>query len=384
MRHTGRNSREGQVTTSHDVAREAGVSQATVSRAFGDSPKVSAATRERVRTVAQSLGYRPNVVAQNLVRGSSRTIALGSIGDGGALPLSRLRLSSFYYFLDVLATIERAIVGHGYDILMLSRHATSPDDFVHDLRTRQLAGVIVIPFEGAADAELRALADADIPAVLVDGQAQGRRISSVLVDNARGMRQATSYLLHLGHRRIAFFGGHSGTLAGLERQRGWEEALGEAGVPLDPGLIYRTDFTMEEAYRAALALLAERQDVTAIVASSDMMAIGILRALREYRLRVPDDISLVGFDDIDLCLFTDPPLTTVRQDGPSLGEAVVRQLLALIRREGLPLAPLVLPTQLVVRASACPPGRSSAGQGARRHDDVPAAALADTAGGEAL
>ena len=378
------------MATSHDVARKAGVSQATVSRAFGDSPKVSAATRERVRAVAQTLGYRPNVVARNLVRGSSRTIALGSLGDGGALPLSRLRLSSFYYFLDVLATIEREIVAGGYDILMLSHHAASPDDFVHELRTRQVAGAIVIPFEGTADAELQALAASEIPAVLIDGHAEGRRISSVLFDHARGMRQATSYLLHLGHRRIAFFGGHSGTLAGSERQRGWEEALREADVPVESDLICRTDFSMDEAYQAALALLAERRDVTAIVASSDMMAIGILRALTEYRLRVPDDISLIGFDDIDLCLFTDPPLTTVRQDGPSLGESVVRQLLALIREEGLPLAPLVLPTKLVIRSSASPPSRSSSRQPGLWRDAVPAAdpaargAPAPMEGGEAL
>ena len=189
----------------------------------------------------------------------------------------------------------------------------------------------------------------------IDVHTVGECVASVHFDSYRGMRQATNYLLQLGHRRIAFFQFREETLAGVERYRGWRDALQAANINADDQVIWQADYNMTAAYNAALTLLAERRDFTALVASSDALAFGALRALSEYRLRVPEDVSLVGFDDIDFSAFANPPLTTMRQDGSALGQGAMRLLLALMRGESLPVNPLVLPSQLIIRASTAPP-----------------------------
>ena len=346
------------MATSHDVARAVGVSQATVSRALSGSSEVSEETRARVRAAAAELGYRPNLVARSLVRGESRTIAVGEFGesDAGALRLSRFRSSSFHYFLDVLAGIEEEAAEHGYDIFTLPRRVRSAEDFVQELTIRQVAGTIALPtVVHDLGAWQEALAAVAVPTVFIESPAGGPRFPSVQFDNFRGMQQATRYLLRLGHHRIACFGGSGVAPSNVDRCRGWRAAHEEAGIAVDESLVRQTDFSIGDAYHHAVALLAERRDFTAIVAVSDMMAIGILRALNEFNLRVPHDMSLTGFDDIDLCQYTNPPLTTVRQDGYLFGRAVVQRLLALIRGEPREEDPIVLPAQLIIRGSSGPP-----------------------------
>ena len=161
------------------------------------------------------------------------------------------------------------------------------------------------------------------------------------------------HLLSLGHRRIALLTGQTTDLSGLERLLGCQQALAQAGIAPDSGLVRQSGWNMDEAYEAARDLLAERRDFTAIVAGSDFMAMGILRALTEEGLRVPDDVSLVGFDDSEFCQYTAPPLTSVRQDRVAMGRRAVQQLIAMI--EGTEEAsPLILPTQLIVRKSTGP------------------------------
>jgi DNA-binding LacI/PurR family transcriptional regulator len=172
-------------------------------------------------------------------------------------------------------------------------------------------------------------------------------------DNRDGSRQAIEHLLSLGHRRIALITGPTIALAGLERLLGCQQALIQAGLTPDPGLVCQSGWNIDEAYEAACALLAVRRDFTAIAAGSDFMAMGILRALTEHGLRVPEDVSLVGFDDIDACQHTTPPLTTIRQDRVAMGRGAVQRLIAMI--EGTQeAAPLIIPTQLVVRKSTGP------------------------------
>jgi LacI family transcriptional regulator len=160
-------------------------------------------------------------------------------------------------------------------------------------------------------------------------------------------------LLSLGHRRIAFLTGPTVDLAGMERLLGCQQALAHAGVAPDPGLVRQSGWNIDEAYEAARTLLAERRDFTAIVAGSDFMAIGILRALIEEGLRVPDDVSLIGFDDIEFGQYTIPPLTTVRQDRVAMGRGAVQQLIAMIEDKEK-TSPLIIPTQLIVRKSTGP------------------------------
>jgi DNA-binding LacI/PurR family transcriptional regulator len=340
------------MATSKDVARLAGVSQGTVSRVFNGSSLISPATSARVRSVATDLGYEPDLVAQSLVRQRSRTVALGLFPDEADGSLAFDVPSPFY--LDILRHIERAAAQTGYDLLLPSRAYRGPRDYVRSLRMRHVAGAVLLALS-VADPRIQELIREDIPTVFVDVAAEGPRATHVRSDNLLGAQQVMEHLLALGHRRVAILSGHAASLAGTERLLGYQQALGRAGAPIVPGLVRQSTFTMENAYDDTLALLDERRDFTALIASSDLMAIGALRALHERNVRVPEDVSVAGFDDIDLCLYVDPPLTTVRQDRAAIAVGAFRRLIAMIEDQGTPdLTPLIIPTQLVVRASTGP------------------------------
>ena len=339
------------MATSEEVARLAGVSRATVSRALNGSARVSDEARERVHAAIAALGYEPDVVAQSLVRQRSRVIAVNLFATDNELPLSHFGQTAQYFYLGVVENIESEAVSLGYDLLLPSQpYGKSPNNYIGSLQTRRVAGCIMLH---ASDERIRALTHSAIPTVFIDRVAQGSHATYVKSDNIDGARQATMHLLSLGHRRIALLTGKTIDLAGLERLLGCQQALGQAGIAPDSGLVRQSGWNMDEAYEATRALLAERRDFTAIVAGSDFMAMGILRALTEEGLRVPDDVSLVGFDDIEFCQYTAPPLTTVRQDRVAMGRGAVQRLIAMI--EGTEEAsPLILPTQLIVRRSTGP------------------------------
>jgi LacI family transcriptional regulator len=339
------------MATSEEVAKLAGVSRATVSRAINGSARVSDEARERVHAAIAALEYEPDVIAQSLVRQHSRVIAVSLFPQDDDLPLVHFGQTALYFYLGVVENIEREAISLGYDLLLPSRtHGKSPENYVRSLQTRRVAGSIMLH---ASDARIRALIRSSIPTVFIDRMAQGSHATYVKSDNIDGARQATEHLLALGHRRIAFLTGSTIDLAGLERLLGCQQALAQACIAPDPGLVRQSGWNIDEAYEAARVLLAERRDFTAIVAGSDLMAIGILRALTEQGLRVPDDVSLVGFDDIAFCQYTVPPLTTVRQDRVAMGRGAVQRLVAMT--EGTEeTSPLILPTQLVVRKSTGP------------------------------
>lgn len=339
------------MATSEQVAQLAGVSRATVSRALNGSARVSDEARERVQAAIAELGYEPDVIAQSLVRQHSRVIALSLFPEDNTLPLSHIGKTSQFFYLGVLQNIEREVVALGYDLLLPSySHGKSPENYIRSLQTRRVAGAIVLH---ATDARIQALIHAAIPTVFIDRMGQGSHATYVKSDNMDGARQATEHLLSLGHRRIAFLTGQTVDLAGMERLLGCQQALAHAGVALDLGLVRQSGWNIDEAYEAAGVLLAERRDFTAIVAGSDLMAMGILRALAEHGLRVPDDISLVGFDDVELCQYTIPPLTTVRQDSVVMVRTAVQQLIAMLEGTG-EASPMNIPTQLIVRKSTGP------------------------------
>jgi LacI family transcriptional regulator len=339
------------MATSEEVAKLAGVSRATVSRALNGSARVSAEAKERVHAAITALGYEPDVVAQSLVRQRSRVIAVSLFPESNELPLSHLGQTAHYFYLGVLENIEREAVSLGYDLLLPSyTYGKSPNNYIRSLQTRRVAGCIMLH---ASDSRIRALTHSDIPTVFIDRMVQGSHASYIKSDNIDGARQAVEHLVSLGHRRIAFLTGSTTDLSGLERLLGCQQALAQASIAPDAGLIRQTGWNIDEAYEAAKVLLAERRDFTAIVAGSDLMAMGILRALVEDGLRVPDDVSLVGFDDIDLSQYTIPPLTTVRQDRVAMGSGAVQRLIALMEGTG-ETSPLILPTQLIVRKSTGP------------------------------
>jgi LacI family transcriptional regulator len=344
------------VATSAEVARLAGVSRATVSRTLSGNARVSAETRRRVEAAAATLGYVPDVAAQSLSGGPSRTIAVGFFADD-TWALSQLTKPKHYFYLNVLRSIEAGAAAAGYDLLLPARppDPETSGSYVRGLRARRVAGTIMVACP-PGDRRIQALLEAGLPSVFVDAVAAGPCATWVASENREGAQAVTRHLIELGHRRIARITGTETDPSGGERLRGIRAALAAAAIPEDPGLHRRSDWSTEGAYHAANELLAARPDLTAVVAESDMMAIGVLRALHEHGLRVPQDVSVTGFDDIDLAAYALPSLTTVRQDTEAMGGGAVKALLECLDGGHAP-APVRLPTELVVRRSTAPPAR---------------------------
>ncbi len=205
------------------------------------------------------------------------------------------------------------------------------------------------------DPRIPALLRAEIPTVFIDSTIQGSAASYVKSDHIDSARQLTEHLLALGHRRIAFLAGSITSLCGTERLLGCQQALAQAGIALDADLLRHSGWSMEDGYKTANQLLEERHDFTAMVAASDVMAVGALRAFNKHGLRVPGDVSLASFDGIDFSEYTIPPLTTMWQDREAIGRSAVRLLMAIMEETGQkPPSPLIVPTQLVVRQSTQP------------------------------
>src|SRR4051794_18659076 len=288
-----------------DVARAAGVSHQTVSRVLNDPGSVRPATRERVLESVRELGYRPNPVARALVTGRSRTLGVVSFD------------TTLYGPASTLFAIERAAHAAEYFVSIVS--VTEPNresvlTAVESLRAPGVNGVLIITaLEDAADAVLH-IPD-DLPVVAVEAGPE-KATPVVAIDQFGAAAAATRHLLQLGHRTVWHVAGPSAFLEAGQRVSGWQAALQEAGVPPPPML--SGDWSARSGYDAGRRL-ATVSDVTAVFVANDQMALGLLRALHEAGRRVPDDVSVVGFDDLPEAQFFMPPLTTVRQNFLEVG-----------------------------------------------------------------
>jgi LacI family transcriptional regulator, galactose operon repressor len=338
------------MATGEQIARLAGVSRATVSRTLNGSDQVSEKTKKRIFNVIAALKedtFRP-------ASSPSRIIALALLDEQG-LNFSRLVHSSYYFYLSILKNIDELIADANYDLFLPSgRHGRDePIDvaranYRRTLHTNRVMGVIAVSMS-SNDPRIQALYQAALPTIFVDSMFQAEHATWVRSDYLDGAYKAVEYLLSLGHRHIAFFHGDS-LVTDVERILGWHQALASVGLTPDPQLTRICRWDAEDAYNATMKLLQERRDFTAIVAGSDIMALGILQALHQHHLRVPDDISLIGFDDIDLCERADPPLTTIHQDTRLISQGAVSGLLQMLETKETP-PPVVVPTKLVIRGS---------------------------------
>ena len=347
------------MVTSEQVAREAGVSRATVSRVLNGSARVSKETKRRIYSAIAALGYDANAFIRSSSQERSQLIALALSSENG-LNFSRITDTNYYFYLEIMRYMEQEAVKENYDFFLPSFSYNTSDiesdletSYILTLQAKQVAGVITLALP-STDPRIQGLCRSSIPTVFFDSIYQGNRATYVKSDYVDGASQATTHLLQLGHRRIAFFPGDPVTITGIERLLGHQQTMAQAGLIIDTGLVRQSGWDSKDAYREAMILLGERRDFTAIVAGSDMMAFGIMRALRKHNLRVPEDISLIGFDDIDQSEDADPPLTTVRQNKQALSQSSIALLMQLISGEEMPV-PLIIPTQLIVRASTAPP-----------------------------
>lgn len=326
--------------TMADVARRAGVSHQTVSRVLNAPQTVSLVTRQRVTEAVTELGYRRNSVARALASGHTRVI--GVVVDelafhGPARTVVAVaeaaRQAGYVISLDPQETMSTANVSAA-----LGRHVD-----------RAVEAVVVVSAHGWARID-SSVVDIDIPVVSIDG-ALGGATTSVGVDQRAGAMIATRHLVALGHRRIAHVAGPSDWPQAVERRAAFLEALAAHG--LTPGPVLEGDWTARSGHEAMHRAIGQDPSLTAVVVANDQMAVGAYRAIAQSGLRVPDDVSVVGFDDIPEAGFLEPPLTTVRQDFSALGTEAVRLVLAALSAQPCPSR--VIPPHLVVRASTAPP-----------------------------
>jgi LacI family transcriptional regulator len=302
-------------STIRDVARAAGVGQATVSRVLNNSGYVKPETRERVLQAAKELGFVPNQVARSLVRKSTATIGL-VIPD-----------ITNPFFPAVTRGVEDAASESGYTVFLCNTDndpAMEAQD-VQKLRERMVDGLIFVGATNRHNLVETLIADG-VPVVVTDRQLLDLDVDSALVDNTAGARSACRHLVELGHTRIAHVAGHNLTRTGQDRLAGYRLALEEASIPFDDALVAWGDFTLDSGYRAAQVLLGRSPRPTAVFAANDLMALGVLRAALAAGLSVPEDLSVVGFDDIQLAELVQPALTTVRQPAYEMGRIAMCML----------------------------------------------------------
>lgn len=332
--------------TSHEVARQAGVSQSTVSRALAGDPRLSEATRLRVLEAARSLGYKPNAIARSLI--TKRTNIVGLVASNMANPFYPLVLEAFTQHLHNL----------GWRVLLFTAGSREDvDDLLPTVLAYQVDGLIILTatLSSLMAEEVRRRG---IPVVLFNRYVSDSGVSAVSCDNLNGGRMVADLLLDAGHTRLAYVAGRENASTNRDRRRGFLERLAERGVEhcqQESG-----DFTYEGGFSAALRLLDSPHPPEAIFCANDISALGALDAARKLEVRVPEELSVVGFDDIPMAAWSAYNLTTVGQPREQMIEATVRLLMERIENPHLPGVLEFIPGVLVKRQTVRPYGRQRA------------------------
>jgi LacI family transcriptional regulator len=330
--------------TIYDVAREAGVSTATVSRALNDSGQIAPTTRQAIEDAVERLGYRPNTIARSLVTKSTQTIAF-------LLPDIT---NPFYAAL--VSGIQQVALASDHTMLLCTTDG-DPDreeEYLSLLRAKQVDGALVDGLVLPPDRIARFVEDG-FPIVCLDRDVTSQSVPLVQVDNKHGARLATEHLLQLGHTRIAHVTGATELGISGERIAGYREALRRARVAFDPELVVAGRFTEDGGYEATRSLLEAGVELSAVFAANDLSAIGTVNALVEAGRDVPGDVSVIGFDDLRLAAYTAPPLTTIRQPAVEIGRQATEILFGLIDGRRVRKLRYLLEPTLVVRGSTAPP-----------------------------
>jgi LacI family transcriptional regulator len=328
--------------TIRQIAELAGVSRSTVSRVINDHPNVSPETRGQVLHIVAETGFHPDPVARSL---SSRRAGI----IGLVIPLAIQSLFEDPFFPRLMQGISQGCNSHDYILSLFLLHTLEEEAKLYPrISRRQLLDGVVVTATRHGDPLIPQLLANRIPFVL-QGRHEDARVSFVEVDNVTGAHNAVTHLIRLGRRRIALITGPSGSLAAEDRKRGYLDALQERRVPVDEALIFHGDFTETSGYQAMQRLLPQEPD--AVFVASDSMALGVLRTLREAEKRVPEEIALVGFDDLPHAATADPPLTTIRQPIQQTGVLAVEMLIDILESGADPPRRIILPTELVIRAS---------------------------------
>lgn len=324
-----------QAVTVLDVAREAGVSVSTVSRIINGTVKVSDDKRIAVEEAIRKLEFKPNLFARSLKKGTTMTI--GVLTQDVESP----------FFTRVMCGLEEGIVGTGYALIIVSGHwdAAEEAERIKLLMARRVDGLVILTGH-LSDAQIADFAQTQ-PIVVTGRQIDAPNVRSVFFSNHEGGYLATRHLISLGHRRIAFIAGPATHIDAVSRFEGYQAALAEAGIALDPALIVQGDFKENGGVFAMNRLIDSGAPFTAVFAANDQTALGARMVLSRRGIRVPDDVSLVGFDDLPTSAYLTPPLTTIRQPLFEVGQHSANLMMDML---GLPGKDVTLPPlELVVR-----------------------------------
>lgn len=326
-----------------EVAELAGVSITTVSHVINKTRNVSEELTERVHAAMEDLNYQPNLLARGLRKKESKTL-------GVILPDITNN-----FFADIARGIEDTSFQHGFSVIICNTDDDIAKEMTYSraLSEKQVDGIIFVAAGKSAD-QVRSLQEQQLPVVIVDRPIADITADTVLTDNAKGGWLATKHLIDLGHHRIACIMGPSILEPAAQRMYGYRKAMQEAGLPVEDNWIVRSNFRFEGGREAAIKLLSLPKPPTGLFASNDLMAIGVISAAKGLGLTIPDDLSIVGFDDILFSKIFNPALTTINQPKYEIGVMATDMLLDRIENPQLPTRREMFDTNLVVRASTAP------------------------------
>jgi LacI family transcriptional regulator len=326
----------------YDVAQAAGVSISTVSHVLNETRFVSEETKARVIDAIERLDYHPSSLARALVRQETQTIGL--IVPDNINP----------FFAELARGIENHGFGAGYNVLLCNsdRNPSKEIAYLDMLLSKRVDGVIYMTNDNSQE-RLHRLKERNIPVVVFDREYEG--LDTILIDNLQGGVDATNHLLQLGHEQIACIGGPNPRFRTIGRVRGYETTLADAGIPYRPELMTTGDWTYQSGWEAMRSLMQLSQPPTAVFACNDTMAIGALAFLHEANSSVPEEVSIIGFDNILLSAFTSPPLTTMATPIVELGQQLCQMLLERIQNQSLTTPQRkIVQSSLLVRKSTGP------------------------------
>lgn len=329
--------------TIKDVASQAGVSASTVSRVLANSPKISEETKRKVRQALTELDYHPNVMARALV-----TNTAGSIGVVITPGLNEFFANPF--FSEMMIGLSEVARQNGFDTVLSTSARSEEEVLDRMIHGRRVDGVLLLGSR-AEDPALKQAVEDKFPAVLLGRPADDVPISYVNNDNVAAAYVATKHLLDLGHKSIGFLGGEADLVVTIDRLKGYRQALEDAGVPVDTRLIVYNEFFEQNGYVSMMRLLALSNRPTAVLASDDVLAFGGMRAAAELGYRMPEELAIVGFNDIRMAELANPSLTSVHVNMYELGVEAGKLLVAQIRHHVTEPTSVIVPTKLVVRNS---------------------------------
>ncbi len=326
--------------TIEDVARVAGVSRQTVSRAMNDKGEISPDTKERVLKAIQELGYQPNRLAQGMVTQRTKTVGL-VIPD-----ITNL------FFPEVARGVQDAGRQHDYNILLCNTDDQPEEEIkvLHSLAAQRVDGIIMIA-SVADDPALTQFADSYSPIVMLNRFFEHPHVNLIIVDNERGAFLAVEHLITLGHRKIGMLANLNFSRSQIRRVRGYEEALAHYGIAADKSLIVGGTPTLQGGYNALQKLMTVHPQVTAVFTYNDLMGLGAMRAARDLGKRVPEDIAVIGFDNIGMASMSTPSLSSIHVDKYAIGQKAMNRILDMLDRPDDSFATIEVGVELIQRES---------------------------------